>query len=209
MAAWPAAMMVFRNTPARSSEGALLAWIWELSPASATPMSFVLLLSYPAARRLWTAPKPAFQANSKFFKAQPSQPYPQPNLPKKKALLLLDPLFRNEPFQELAPTTRAFFFFLFRAIPSDERRGGHGQLSARRRLPQNVGGMSHRKSIARSSVLQKYLFRKSKGGHSERRCRTGDVREESVSSEARSRSPGPHVRLDCRGAEEAGLPIPN
>jgi hypothetical protein len=91
-------------------------------------------------------PKPAFQANSKFFKAQTSQPYPQPNLAKKKALLLLDPLFRNEPFQELAPATRAFFLFSFRAIPSDERRGGHGQLSARRRLPQNVGGMSHPKA---------------------------------------------------------------
>jgi hypothetical protein len=159
MAAWPAAMMVYRKHAGLKQRGRASSVDLGIESSFRHPdvVCFITFVSSGEAGLDRTL-QPPFQANSKYFKAQPSQPYPQPNLPKKKALLPLDPLFGNEPFQQLAPAPSAFFLFSFRPIPPDERAGGHGQLSARRRLPQNVGGMNHRKSIARSSVLQKYLF---------------------------------------------------
>jgi hypothetical protein len=48
-----------------------------------------------------------FQANSKFIKAEQSQPKPRPNFSKKKAWISLDFLVGNEPFQRVALTPRA------------------------------------------------------------------------------------------------------
>ncbi|MGB3582068.1 MAG: hypothetical protein WBA40_13300 [Roseiarcus sp.] len=45
-----------------------------------------------------------FQANSKFIKAEQSQPKPRPNFSKKKAWISLDFLVGNEPFQRIMLT---------------------------------------------------------------------------------------------------------
>jgi hypothetical protein len=47
------------------------------------------------------------QANSKFIKAEPSQSKLQPNFSKENALISLDSLVRNEPFQSVVVTPRA------------------------------------------------------------------------------------------------------
>jgi hypothetical protein len=111
MAAWPAAMMVFRKHAGPKRRGRASSVDLGIESSFRHP-DIVCFITFASGRepRLNKTLNPAFQANSKYFKAQPSQPYPQPNLPKKKALLLFDPLFPSEPFQELAPTQRAFVF---------------------------------------------------------------------------------------------------
>jgi hypothetical protein len=44
------------------------------------------------------------QTGAKFIKAQPSQPKPGPNFSKERALISLEFLARNEPFQPLIAT---------------------------------------------------------------------------------------------------------
>lgn len=114
MAAWPAAMMVFGKHAGPKQRGRASSVDLGIESSFRHPdvVCFITFVSGGEAG-LDRPPKPAFQANSKFFKAQTSQPYPQPNLPKKKALLLLDPLFKS-----LRRQRAPFFFFLFgRSLP--------------------------------------------------------------------------------------------
>ena|SRR5579871_3334067 len=101
------------------------------------------------------------------FQILPNRAWPiqdRPNPPKEKALLPLDRLVGNEPFQELPPTPRALFSF----GPSvhGEKRSGYGQrvrvamFALSSFAVPYVDPMSHRKSIARSSALPKHLFGK-------------------------------------------------
>ena len=78
---------------------ALLAWIWELKSRLRHPDVVRFHGTFASGGGAGF-----FKANSKFIKIQPSRPKPRPNLSKKKALIPLDSLVRNEPFQQLTPT---------------------------------------------------------------------------------------------------------
>ncbi len=161
MAAWPAAVMVFRKHAGPKQRGRASSVDLGIESSFRHPdvVCFITFVSDDEPDLDRTL-KPAFQTNSKFFKTQPSRPQPRPNLPKKKAWLPLDPLFRNGPFHELAPTPRAFFLSPMEntAVMDNWARGAALCLSSH--VAPDVDAVSHRKSMARSSVLQKYLFRK-------------------------------------------------
>jgi hypothetical protein len=52
------------------------------------------------------------QAEAKYIKAQPSRAKPEPNFSKERALISLEFLVRNEPFQPLIVTPWAKKFFV-------------------------------------------------------------------------------------------------